>query len=363
MKVGRGTLGRMVELRDQCVLRIRGAGEPEVAYAVLARLPEVASEVGRGGYGINFLSEVMRTPDGPLVLMDAKALSRAQLGQVLEGLVDVAEEVGLNSGTLEVPKPGRLVEDVARARGGLVGAVMPPPDPTTARERETIPEEWLDVAASWLRGAGFEPLVVVVIAVEARIGWDDLDEYLRSSLHSGFRVSCGSVATGLRTVTAHSEIYTRLSFRAVNQSWSVSEQTREANDLLAHVRRCAPLGASGYVATTPRPSFGGGELDVPSMELPSDGFQAVCEMSDVQLIDAFWYQFLGPGHLERTGPLSGARVLGDGKVELILGEFPEWLEPERAAQLRETGRTMLAPCFLSVHEVLALRRQRRGSVP
>jgi hypothetical protein len=361
MEVGHRTLRRMVDLRDQCILRIVGADDPEAAFAVMGRLSEVAFAVGRGEYGVNFVSEVMRTPDGPLVLMDAESLSRAQLGQVLDRLVDIAEEVGLNTGTLEVPKAGRLVEDLARVRAGLVGAVMPPPDPTTARSRETIPEEWLDVAAGWLRGAAFEPLVVEVIAVEARIGWDDLDEYLRASLHSGFRVSCGSVATGLRTVAANTKVHTRLSFLAVNQSWSLSEQTREANDLLAHVRRCAPLAASGYVATTPRPrTFGLGELDVPSIELPSDGFQAVCDMSDIQLIDAFWYQFLGPGHLERTGPLSGAHDLGDGKAELTLGDFPGWLEPERAAQLREAGRTMLAPCFLSVPEVRALRRQRRG---
>jgi hypothetical protein len=243
----------MVELRDQRILRIVGAEDPEAAGAVLGGLSEIGFRVGRGESAFNFVSEVIRTPDGPLVLVDAKSLSRTELGRVLARLVDVAEEVGLNSGTLEVPKEGPLVGDLARVDSGLVGAVMPPPDPTTARCRETIPEEWLDIAASWLRGAAFEPLIVEVIAVEARISWDDLDDYLRASLHSGFRVSCGSVATGLRTVSAEAHVHTRLSFLAVNPGWSLAEQTQEANDLLAHVRRCASLAASGYVTTTPRP--------------------------------------------------------------------------------------------------------------
>jgi hypothetical protein len=354
MKVGRGTLGRMVRLQDQCILRIKGADDPEAAAAVLARLPEIAPA------GVNFVSEVMVTPDGPLVLMDAKVLSRAQLGQLLERLVEAADEVDLGSGTLEVPRQGRLLEDLTFVRRGVVGAVIPHPHVVTAGTDRTIPEAWLDVAASWLRGAAFEPLVVEIVGVEARIGWDDLDDYLRVNLESGFRVSCGSVATGLRTVCGVPG-YARLSFLAVHEGWSLSEQTQEANDLVAHVRRCASLAASGYVAAAGRPrAFGLGEIDVLERDVPGDGFQFVYEMSDVQLIDAYWYQFLGPGHLERTGPLPGARDLGDGKVELMLGDFPEWLEPERAAQLRAEGRTMLAPCFFSVEQALALRRQRRG---
>lgn len=355
-----GTLRRMVELRDQCVLRIRGAAEPEVAYAVLNRLPEIGSEARRGDDSINFVSEVMRTPEGPLVVMDAKSLSRAQLGAILDRLVAVAEELGLTSGILEVPRAGRLVEDLGRARTGVVGSVMPPPELSASWASESIPEDWLEVAASWLRGAAFEPLVVEVVAVEARISWDDLDRYLHANRRSGFRVSCGSVATGLRTVNAQAEVYTRLSFLAVNESWTPSEQAQEANDLLAHVRRCAPGAASGYVTPTQRPRLvGGGEVDVPSRDLPGgDGHQFVCKTSDIQLIDAFWYQLLGPGHLDRTGPLAGARDLGDGKVELMWGDFAEWLEPGRAAELRNAGRTVLAPCFLSVDEVLALRRRR-----
>jgi hypothetical protein len=171
-------------------------------------------------------------------------------------------------------------------------------------------------------------------------------------------VSCGSVAAGMRSVSANAQVHTRLSFLAVNQSWSPSEQAQEANDLLAHVRRCVPGAASGYVTPTQRPGLVGlGEVDVPSRDLPGDGFQFVCDTSDIQLIDAFWYQLLGPGHLERTGPLARARDLGDGKVELMLGAFADWLEPDRAAHLRNAGRTTLAPCFLSLDDVLALRRR------
>jgi hypothetical protein len=86
-------------------------------------------------------------------------------------------------------------------------------------------------------------------------------------------------------------------------------------------------------------------------------------MRDVQLIDAFWYQVLGPGHLARTGPLPGAHSLGDDRAELMLGDLAEWLQAPRAAQLREAGRAMLASCFLSVPQVLALRRHRRPSEP
>jgi hypothetical protein len=376
LHVARGTLQRMRELRDQCPLRIVDATDPASARAVLAQLRRISTEVG--GHPVNLVSEVIDTPHGPMVLMDAKDLSDRQVQRMLDRLVRAADEVGLGSGTLEVPPAGGMREELQAVRVAAVGSVLPPPDPSSGRPPDLLPSAWSGVAAGWLRQSGLEPLRIDIVGVEAEIGWESLEAYLRRSV-DGFRVSAGSVATGIRTIVGGSRVNTRLAFLAAGLSWSPAELARQADDLRDHVRRCADQAAYAYVTPvaatrrSPVGAFGSGSpSDVPDWPegRPGDGDGLLSQLSDVMVLDAFWYQILGPGHLAGTGPIPQARPLRDGKVELTLGEFDEWIDEERRlttpgparqpSPLRQQARALLGPCLLSGPQARALRRQRES---
>ncbi|HEX5996427.1 MAG TPA: hypothetical protein VFY84_14910 [Jiangellales bacterium] len=384
LDVAAGTLRRLQALRDQCLLRIVDAADPDAARAVLARLGRISAE--QAAYQVNFVSEVIGTPHGPMVLMDAKDLTDRQLRRVVDGLVRTADELGLESGTLEVPPAGRMLAELQSVRVAAVGSVLPPPDPISRTPPDVLPEAWCGVAASWLRQAAFEPLRVEVVGVEAEIGWDSLEEYLHHSVTDGFRVSAGSVATGIRTVVGRGRVNTRLAFMAAGLSWSIAELARQASDIRDHVRLCADEAAYAYVTPvaatrrSPVSAFGSGvPHDVPDWPegRPGEGDGLLGHLSDVMALDAFWYQVLGPGHLARTGPIAEARPLRHGKVELTLGAVEDWLEEERGlttprapgsaqaarepSALRQRGRAILAACFLSGQEARTLRRQPRNS--
>ncbi len=108
----------------------------------------------------------------------------------------------------------------------------------------------------------------------------------------------------------------------------------------------------------------------------------VDELCESIAFDAFPYQILGQGHLERLGAVpSGADVLPDGKVELRIGEPTEWLldpwvlqrrgrgeppptpwqalgERRRNPEVQAEGRRLLAPCLVTQAEAEQLIRKR-----
>lgn len=101
------------------------------------------------------------------------------------------------------------------------------------------------------------------------------------------------------------------------------------------------------------------------------------------MIDAFPYQILGPGHLERLGSLPpGARALPAGRFELSIGASSDWLVDPDAhrrfeyasmifgdvashrnnPRVQQRARDLLAPCLIkdnaSTHALGEERRAR-----
>jgi hypothetical protein len=161
---------------------------------VLAGLGKILHGVAEQDYAIAFVSEVMSTPDGPMVLFDAKGMSDGELDRALAALVRSAGEAGLTGGRIEVSPEGRLVNDLEFVDRAVIGAALPPPLLTRVGPPGELPERWRDIAADWLREFPSDPLVAEIVAVEASLDWDQLDAYLRSEGTRGeFRISSGSV--------------------------------------------------------------------------------------------------------------------------------------------------------------------------
>lgn len=360
--IARGTLRRMREVRDQCVLRLRVADDTDAAFAALARLASIAFEVAGGARTPNFVSEVMATPHGPLVLMDAKDLTDDDLGLVLDRLYAEIAQGGVMSGVLEVPTGGELLEELTSVGEAVIGAAYLPTEKTSI-PHAPLPDSWLTVAADWLRSASYEPLVVDSVGVEAPISWRDLDGYLRSQ-RGEFRVSCGSTDEGMR-IAAGGTGMTRLALLACGTSLSLSDLAGHARVMRDHVARCTPAATYAYVAGVDSASmFGSGAHDLPWSPMgvfghPGRGFRQM--LSDLSVLDVFWWQLLGPGHIARLGEPPGAQLQASGMTEWSIGEFQEWLDPVQAEELRDPGRRQLEPCFLDdrqQREILRERRQR-----
>jgi hypothetical protein len=88
-------------------------------------------------------------------------------------------------------------------------------------------------------------------------------------------------------------------------------------------------------------------------------------VADELVLDAFWYQVLGPGHLRRLGRRPpGAAPLPSGRVELTLGEARTWLAADDATRaLQAAGRVTLASCLYDDELTRALVRQRLPGWP
>ncbi|HVL99535.1 MAG TPA: hypothetical protein VM324_09625, partial [Egibacteraceae bacterium] len=98
---------------------------------------------------------------------------------------------------------------------------------------------------------------------------------------------------------------------------------------------------------------------------------------DEVVLDAFWWQLLGPGHLRRLGgPPPGARPLAAGRVELAVGDPADWLfaqPPEgpwhnfakwrRDPWVYARARDLLQPCLLTSNQAARLDQARNTGEP
>jgi hypothetical protein len=102
-------------------------------------------------------------------------------------------------------------------------------------------------------------------------------------------------------------------------------------------------GPVAVTAFTTNP-LGGSRLRVPHMLVP----------------DAYPWQDLGPGHLQRLGsPPPNSTPLGADRHELSIGDITDWNEPAQRAELISQGRTLLRPCRVGLTEALALSKASR----
>lgn len=356
------TVRRIRKWKDQCLLRIVEVDDLDLATGMLELFRRVALAEPPDGYSLNFVSEVMSTPDGPMVLMDAKVLGNSGLDRMLARLEQISADLGLRHARLEVPASGRSVEELPQLDLAIIGSVLPLP--VNARTPDVLPQSWLSAASGWMKESRYEPLVARVASVDVDLDWASLDTYIGSSGRWGFRVSGGSVGGGIRSVAGVMPINTRLALMAGGRTYSHHDLAGEARRITLTLRSCAPEASYAYahpVANVLR--FGSGPVDLPGR--PSDypgGISGYFSyLSDVQVLDAFWYQVLGPGHMARIGSLPGGRDLGGGKVELTLGDFDDWLDPEKARLLQDRGRELLEPCFIDRPVGRALICERRAA--
>ncbi len=140
-----------------------------------------------------------------------------------------------------------------------------------------------------------------------------------------------------------------------------------AEGLVALARECAEEASWGFI------SFESAFHGLTALQHPEDpkrwpksaNRRFAVRLCDELVADAYPYQILGPGHLERLShegvSLTSAADLGGGKVELAVGSFSNWLldSPARPA-VQDEARSLLSPCMVSDEVALARYKERRN---
>jgi hypothetical protein len=373
--VGRGVLTRIRSNRDGFVLQVRG-GRPQSVATALARArddvmaldagPDAAYGIGRNdAVGPAYVSDVVPSPSGPFLYIDAGDLPDRLLRTIPDIIVARLEEVGMTDARVESPPFGGPLDDLSELGPGVSLHLILPPVRERVDGAAVMPDAWLEEADAWIRSRNSARVWLDVRSVQVELEAHSLrgllDEF-RSS-----RQGCLAVAgyPGGRPVGSNVEHQLNPALTLGTGGPDISDAgLREALERLKDIAR-RHASEIGYAFITiesdlfalvnghPRPDWSAGFA----------GWDVVWQTCDRTALDAFCWQILGPRHLERlrTLPAAGSR-LTDGRIELVIGEPTDWMAAgQKRAEAVAEGRRLLAGCLLDVNEGFALLRDGESS--
>ena len=363
IRVRSGAIDRIVASPDRFALQIEAPDDLAAAMAA-ARLARV-DLVGLSGAEVSNradISQVVAAPGGPLLLVQHLDASPEDLARVPTLLAERLADAGVGSATIAVPALGGRLDALDDTAGCVVLRLFPVPTAATT----TIPADWLDVAVEWVIGdVDAETLVATrILSVEHEVAAHESAALLHEC--GVARAWCDLVnGDPADRVRSASLTYGRLPHLALAAGGpSVDGAGLLARfELLKDVAR--ELAADvAYACLDIEATFEGLTLG-----LPVDGWRArggaspnrvAATVVDRVVPDAFPWQVLGPGHLERLRSTPDSdelptEALGDGRVEVAIGDAREWL-PRAAARIdaQEDAIAWLSPLLVDEAELDAL---------
>jgi hypothetical protein len=372
IRLRRGLVSHIRKYRDGFALQVRCGADARSDLAAealeVARQDLLATPAGKGP---KFVSEVIASRDGPLLLIDASHVSNSSLDRIVQVMTERLEEVGLDDVVLGAPE-----EDPRfyRADGGpvvLLHLFTPRRGPFSPPER--YPLEWIEQASEWaLEGSTETDEVWMTSALAVPIGPQAVRPMLQreSERPGGAAVFVGHPWEKVRAVGLAPNDG-MLALAAGGTSIQESTLLQVAEELKAYARSLVPQLA--YAAVQIRNDFG----DVWGMRLlerrfhdeePGAAFERISRICDEVVFDVYPWQLLGPKHVTR---LTGAgeaghasrqalKPLRDDFAELEVTALSIGLsEPEHLAAMRERGRAQLANCLVNRDQVFAIEQEHR----
>lgn len=420
VRIARGTKTRIAESYGSFTIQVLEASDPEASFRALSEAARRIADLDAGWESADglrpgdrndpsYVSPVTQTPDGPFVYIDGGHVPPKMLATIPEIVKSALEEVGVESAVVTVPQGGQLAGRLWQTPRAVILRLLAPRPPSVyfARPRPgrlpvkrnpVVPDSWIKEAVAWVKGdlPDDHPIRGSIVSVDLRVPASDGGLVVRQARKSSssWKLVSGDLDEPIRAAGGMF-----LGPGNLNLGFGGSESTDDdlltAYEALREIARKL-AGEAAYAYIEFDPTFkrlcdlpGGWRIPGSREELVAgmlrSGYMAGAistarDVCDQVAFDAFPYQILGPGHLERLGgPPEGARPLEGGRVELEIGDpaawMPIWPTREYLLQNRSDllstlpksptreeilaiGREILAPCLVDEDETLSLQRAR-----
>jgi hypothetical protein len=358
VEVANGTGQRLVRGRSAVVVQVRSTQVVEsirgleLARTGIGGLEAGSDEVShlRPGElaGPKQVSEVISTPDGPMLYLDlGEDLPAARIRGIPDLIVRSLQRAGVTEAVVCCPRRGGPLSQLyagphddkpyPRGTGMLLWA---PPTRTTQR---SVPGSWVDAAMSWLAGLGsIDAVGVDVLGVEFRVDLGGARHLLRQVLdgRSSVMMVAGNLNGRVRTVHASTICTSRLTLAERGPEVTDDDRIHNAEHLAALGRRiCADVE---YAAV---------DLDVGwdfTAWYQCGMSSGMFEHRGTELVEGvYWWQLLGEGHRARMADTSSLTPLPvQGRYEVLHGRVEQWLPAQRSrVQRQQECQELLRDCF------------------
>jgi hypothetical protein len=362
VRVGRGAVGRIRRSPEFFLLLVR----TEATDSATAALAEAAQDIAGlsagkefgGARTPSFVSPVIPTPEGPLIQVDAEALSRRLLAEIPELVVRRLREQGVDDAVVDCPTRPGVLDELGSWPQGAVLHLHPFPGTRTAPAE--VPSTWLDAAVDWLAaGADVHPHVTADVGgFQTAVALADARSLLETARRAG--ANCllvrGDAAAHVRGVHLHHRMGPSLLLAAGGGAEDLHAAVPALRDVGRHL---AERAAYAYLSV--EPTLLALRRGVPTVgPIRETVVELVGELADEVALDAFHWQVLTAGHIARLGqPPPGARPLAGGAVEVAVGELDDWLPGSATIDdARARGRAVLDGLLVDVAEAVRLAHAR-----
>jgi hypothetical protein len=367
IRVAAGTADLICDYADGFVVEVTGASDVDAATRALARARpdiEALSPAAFADPDGPVVSQPVLGPEGPLVRVARLEVSDDLLSSIPDLVANRLEEEGVADAVVRAPEPGGRLDRLDTCPNAVVLRLFPPP----TGEGGSLPAGWIDIAGEWVLG-DLKPHDVVrlrLLAVEFDVQVADAPAVLHqaSTAQAWCDIVNGDVDERVRTASITFGKAPHVALAAGGPACD-SQALLARFDLLCEVAR-EYAGDVAFACIDIEATFDGIGLGLPNTGWRDQGGASpnlvAGRLCDELVPDAYPYQILGPGHLARLAPEGYdpadppvGEPIGDGKVELLIGEPVDWLPIYDAREpVLEEGWEVLAPLLADDRQVADL---------
>ncbi len=346
------------DLAGRFLVLVRGAASTDAALAGLD-----AARADLLDLGPAMLSPVVLSPDGPLLRVGSLDIGEDALQTVPDVVSAALARCGVDDADVDLFDGAGPLDGLDRVPNAVVLRLFPPPAGPDGR----LPLAWLEIAADWVLGdaTAEEPVAVRLLGAPFEVTGRDAAATLHAAVAA--RTWCdlvqGRLDRRIRTASLTFGHAPHLTL-ATGGPGCNTKALLARFALLEEVARDVP---ATYACLDLEETFAGIGTGVPGRGWPAHGGAApnavAAQLGDVAVPDAFPFQVLGPGHLDRVKArghehLEG-EVLEDGRLVVVLGDPDDWLPRfERRSDAVERATKALKDLLVTDAELATLARAR-----
>jgi len=386
--VARGVLSRIRENPGSILIQVLKSSDPQAAAEALERArSDIANLDGgpdsapglSGGDANNpsYIGDVVPAGSGPCLYIDGGYTPYRLLRTIPDVIARHLAAAGVHDAVINTAAQGGPMLDLfstpvaegAPPHQSVLLCLLPPPPPSR-QQAVAMPSNWIDVAVDWV-GEGLddhtELLAQMSPAIEFGVPLSQASAFLRQGqrahsftsvlvsrdLTTHIRGANGSFYGGVPTMTLAAAGANIADATLLDEFARLQQVAEGLADQVAY----AFISFMPYLGTFAGSGIrGADEYSRPHGE-QADLMKFHC---DRLVLDAFPYQIIGPGHLDRLGgPPPGARPLAGDRIGVTIGDPQAWVPDDPAAWRRDKAlqaraREVLAPCLVGRGGSIAL---------